>query len=137
VIETPEDRRIKVFRRGTWVALNGVIPKGGHVKPIYSVGESLLWKNAQKNEKKNKISEVMKRIIPHRSPLITTCVWSPWKVLSRVTSRHHIYEINNKEDRPSRNKLWLFNENHFDRPVATIKVAKDAKRGQGLWSIRW
>jgi hypothetical protein len=35
------------------------------------VGDKLLWKKAQKNEKKNKISDVINKIMPHRSPLAT------------------------------------------------------------------
>ena len=67
----PEESKINVFNRGTWVALNGIIPDGGHNNPISIVGLNLLWKNAQKNEKKNKTSEVINKIIPHRKPLIT------------------------------------------------------------------
>jgi len=39
---TPEERRIIVLRRGTWVALKGIIPKGGHSIPTSLVGASLL-----------------------------------------------------------------------------------------------
>lgn len=42
VTVTPEDKRIIVFKRGTWIALNGVIPEGGHKRPISIVGDSLL-----------------------------------------------------------------------------------------------
>jgi len=58
--------------------LNGVTPDGGHNRPISEVGDRLLWKKAQKNEKKNKTSEVINKIIPHRKPLNTIDVWSPW-----------------------------------------------------------
>jgi len=54
-----------------------VIPVGGHLRPISIVGARLLWKKAQKKEKKNSTSEVINRIIPHRSPFITIEVWSP------------------------------------------------------------
>jgi hypothetical protein len=74
---TPEERRIIVFSRGTWKGLKGETPRGGQKLPISKVGERLLWKKAQKKEKKNKISEVMNRIIPHRSPFSTIEVWSP------------------------------------------------------------
>jgi hypothetical protein len=60
-----------VFRRGTLNGFNGVIPAGGQQHPNSGVGDSLLWKNAQKNAKKNKTSEVINRIIPHRRPLVT------------------------------------------------------------------
>jgi len=55
----------------------GVIPAGGHLHPSSGVGARLLWKNAQKKAKKNKTSEAIKRIIPHRSPLATFNVWNP------------------------------------------------------------
>lgn len=71
VTVTPDDKRMIVFNRGTWNGLNGVMPVGGHVRPISMLGARLLWKKAQKKEKKNRTSEVIKRIIPHRSPLLT------------------------------------------------------------------
>jgi hypothetical protein len=58
--------------------LNGTIPAGGQFIPISIAGESLLWKNAQKNERKKKISETINKIIPIFSPFITTLVWRPW-----------------------------------------------------------
>jgi len=78
-----------VFNRGTWNGLKGVTPVGGQCRPISIVGDSLLWKNAQKKEKKNNTSEVIKRIMPHCSPFTTTEVCSPWWVPSRLISRHH------------------------------------------------
>lgn len=41
------------------------MPAGGHMVPSSTAGVNLLWKKAQKKEKKNKTSEVIKRIIPH------------------------------------------------------------------------
>jgi hypothetical protein len=86
---TPDDTRIRVLRRGTLNGLKGDTPVGGQDKPISMLGDNLLWKKAQKNEKKNKTSEVINRIIPHFRPLITFEVCRPWKVDSRDTSRHH------------------------------------------------
>lgn len=68
VIVTPELRRIAVFKRGIWKGLNGLIPTGGQIVPISIEGARLLWKKAQKKEKKKRTSEVIKRIIPHRRP---------------------------------------------------------------------
>ena len=45
-----------------------------HADPSSVVGDSLLWKNARKNDTKNRISETINRIIPHRSPLVTIYV---------------------------------------------------------------
>lgn len=67
--------KIIVFKRGI---LNGSkiwIPVGGQVRPSSIVGERLEWKNLQKNEIKKKISEVIKRIIPHFRPNVTWLVW--------------------------------------------------------------
>jgi len=93
VTVTPEARRIIVFKRGTWKGLNGITPWGGHWRPISIDGASLLWKKAQKKEKKNKTSDVINKIIPHRSPLATINVWSPWKAPSRLISRHHWIQV--------------------------------------------
>lgn len=65
------------------------MPAGGQNAPISGAGESLLWKNAQKKDTKKSTSEVMKRIIPHRSPYVTGEVWWPCMVPSRAMSRHH------------------------------------------------
>jgi hypothetical protein len=89
VTVTPEARRTAVLRSGTLNGFRGLIPVGGQAHPISGVGDKLLWKNAQKNAKKNSTSDVMNRIIPHRRPLVTYEVWNPMKVLSRMTSRHH------------------------------------------------
>jgi hypothetical protein len=59
------------------------------VDPSSIVGDRLEWKNAQKNDTKNRTSNTINKIIPHRSPVVTTFVCSPWYVPSRVTSRHH------------------------------------------------
>jgi hypothetical protein len=89
VTVTPDASRIAVFSRGICIGLKGVIPVGGHIDPNSIVGDSLLWKNAQKKDTKNKTSEIINRIIPHRSPVVTLLVCMPWYVPSRVMSRHH------------------------------------------------
>lgn len=71
VTVTPEARRTAVFKSGTEKGFKGVIPVGGQAQPNSGVGASLLWKNAQKNAKKNITSEVIKRIIPQRKPFAT------------------------------------------------------------------
>jgi hypothetical protein len=63
-----------VFSKGTLNGFNGLIPAGGQQHPNSGVGDRLLWKNAQKNAKKNKTSEVINRIIPQRSPFVTYVV---------------------------------------------------------------
>jgi hypothetical protein len=61
-----------VFRRGICKGLKGEMPVGGQIAPNSTAGERLLWKKAQKNEIKKKISETINRIIPHRNPRVTT-----------------------------------------------------------------
>jgi hypothetical protein len=62
---------------------------GGQVDPSSIAGNRLLWKNAQKNNTKNRISDRINKLIPHRNPFVTIFVCSLWYVPSRVTSRHH------------------------------------------------
>jgi|TARA_B110001452_G_scaffold261310_1_gene259970 hypothetical protein len=57
-----------VLRSGTWKGLNTLIPKGGHNLPISTLGDNLLWKKAQKNLKKKKISDTINNAIPQRKP---------------------------------------------------------------------
>lgn len=52
-----------------------MIPLGGQFIPSSGVGESLLWKNPQKNEMKKNTSDVINMIIPQRSPIVTINVW--------------------------------------------------------------
>ena len=71
VTVTPDANRTAVFSKGTLNGFSGVIPAGGQQHPSSGVGDSLLWKNAQKKAKKNSTSDVIKRIIPHRNPFVT------------------------------------------------------------------
>ena len=68
---TPEARRTAVFNKGSLNGFSGVLPAGGQQHPSSGVGDKLLWKNAQKNAKKKRTSDVINRIIPHRRPLVT------------------------------------------------------------------
>lgn len=77
VMEIPDDNKIIVFSNGIPIGLNVKIPLGGHCIPISIVGDSLLWRNAQKNDLKNSTSEVMNKIIPHFILLITFLVCKP------------------------------------------------------------
>lgn len=64
VILTPDDNKINVFKKGN---SNGAIssnPLGGHKQPILTAGDKLEWKKAQKNPKKNIISDTINNIIP-------------------------------------------------------------------------
>lgn len=89
VTVAPDARRTAVFNRGTLNGLIGVIPVGGQVQPSSGVGASLLWKKAQKNDKKKQTSERINRIIPNRRHFNKFWVCSPINAPSRVISRHH------------------------------------------------
>ena len=52
VTVAPEARRIAVLRRGIWKGLKVWIPAGGQQLPTSTLGDNLLWKKAQKKEKK-------------------------------------------------------------------------------------
>lgn len=108
VTVAPELRRTAVFKRGTEKGFRTSIPWGGHMDPNSMAGTRLLWKKAQKKEKKKQISERMKRIIPIFKPRLTIKVWWPWKVASLITSRHQTKKINTKTATPNRsNQGWL------------------------------
>ena len=78
-----------MFIKGTFQGLNALTPKGGHEQPNSILGDNLLWKKAQKNERKNITSDVINNSMPHRKPASTIYVCSPWYEASREISRHH------------------------------------------------
>lgn len=135
--DTPDARSTAVLRRGTAYGFKGKIPVGGHVQPSSGVGARLLWKKAQKKEKKKATSEVINRIIPKRRPVETGVVWWPMKVLSRMTSRHHWSIVRLVIIRPNRRHVssWLWN--HAVRPMVREKAPAAAVSGHGLNSTRW
>lgn len=71
VTVNPDESKIKVFNKGIWRGLNGLIPLGGQFIPSSIDGDNLEWKNLQKKEIKKNTSDVINRIIPHRSPIVT------------------------------------------------------------------
>lgn len=66
-----------MLRRGICIGSNVKIPFGGQIIPISIVGDKLLWKNPQKNEIKKNTSEIINKIIPNLSPLVTAIVCFP------------------------------------------------------------
>lgn len=64
VTVNPEAKRVMVLSRGTSNGSSGKIPLGGHCIPIFGDGLKLRKKNDQNMPKKNRISDVMNRIIP-------------------------------------------------------------------------
>lgn len=137
VTVTPEANKIIVLSKGTWIGLNGKIPAGGHWSPISIVGAKLLWKNAQKKEKKNKTSDVINKIIPQRIPLATINVCNPWNVLSRLMSRHHWIQVKAKIEVPIINNVGENVWNHLTMPDVMNSAPSAPVNGQGLWSTKW
>lgn len=137
VTVTPDAKRTAVFRSGTLNALIGVIPTGGQQHPNSGDGASLLWKNAQKNAKKKQTSDTMNRIIPYRRPVVTYVLCAPWKVPSRITSRHHwiIERIITTSPAIMHVVVWMWN--HEVNPIVNIIAPTADVRGHGLTSTRW
>lgn len=101
VTVNPDANNTTVFNKGTAKAFKGLMPTGGQHEPNSIVGANLLWKNAQKKEKKNITSEIINKIIPIRNPRETASVWNPWYVLSRTTSRHHWNIVKTTRTKPT------------------------------------
>jgi len=133
----PEESKIIVFRRGTPQGLNTIIPWGGQLDPISTLGAKLEWKNAQKKDTKKNTSEVIKRIIPIRRPSSTILVWNPWKVLSREISRHQVKAVSVSIDKLINMGMVLFLCIHFEIPLVKPKAKFDLNRGHGDSSTRW
>jgi hypothetical protein len=64
VTVAPEQSNNNVFNNGTSIGLNGSIPFGGQIEPISITGANAAAKKAQKNAKKNIISDTIKSNIP-------------------------------------------------------------------------
>lgn len=137
VIDTPEVIKIIVFKRGTLIGLNLVILTGGHICPSSILGLKEKWKNLQKKEKKNIISDVMKRIIPIFKPFKTSVWCNPWKVTSRITSFH---QANAEMARIAFTikKIFLKLKNNWKFKLkANSMASSEATKGQGLIDTIW
>lgn len=96
------------------------------------MGVRLEWKNLQKKDIKNKISEEINKIIPHFIPIITWLVWNPWKVLSRITSRHQVYIVNKIIINPIIIRVVFLKWKNLIKPVNIIITPKALVIGHGL-----
>lgn len=120
-----------------FIGLNGSIDIGGHFCPISTLGEILLWKNAQKNERKNMISEIINMIIPICSPFDTSIMWFPWFLVSRDTSRHHAILVMINITTIISSILSFFVFIHRIRVSTIISALFEARMGHGLFSTIW
>lgn len=78
-----------VFIRGSSKGLNNLIDFGGQIPPKSILGDRILWKWVQNSDTKNIISDKINNIIDNLVDDLHFFVCIPWKVLSRITSRHH------------------------------------------------
>jgi len=137
VTVTPEASKIAVFRKGTCMGLNGWIPVGGQVDPSSIVGVSLVWKNAQKNDTKNRISETINKIIPQPRPFVTIFVCSPSYVPSRATSRHHWIIVSTVIITPIPSKLSSYWWNYLISLIRLINAPVAPVSGKSLLFTIW
>ena len=126
-----------VFNRGTPNGLNASTPIGGQQLPNSILGAKLLWKKAQKKDKKNITSDTMKRIIPQRRPFSTIELWRPWNLPSRDTSRHHWLQTTSNKNTLKSKIINNFSWNHETKPDAIPNPAIAANNGQGDSSTKW
>lgn len=134
---TPEDNKIIVFKRGTLKGLKTSIPIGGQTLPNSMLGARLLWKKAQKNDKKNITSEIINSLIPHRRPFSTIDVWRPWNLASRLTSRHHCLDTTTKSSKLIKNRCVFKWWNQITMPEVNPSAPIADKIGQGDSSTIW
>jgi len=138
VTVAPELRRKNVLVKGipeVWIVWTA---SGGHTPPKLKTGDKLEWKNAQKNAKKNIISDTMNKIIPNRKPLWTGAVCCSSNVASLTISRHQVYITYNKTEKPINascpppKNLFIYNT----VPKVIKNAPKDATNGHGLGSTK-
>lgn len=77
VKETPLLKRMRVFNRGMENASRGTMWRGGHSSPVSTLALNLNLKNAQKKEKKKKISLLINHPIDHFREASISTVWCP------------------------------------------------------------
>lgn len=110
---------------------------GGHCEPISILGDSLLWKKAQKNERKKKISEIINNAMPHFIFIRTFKVWLPWNDASRQISRHHWIIVAVIIKIEIKIILILLKCIKSSIPVIKVNAAIEPIKGHGLLSTIW
>lgn len=104
--------------------------------PKSFLGFNLLWKKAQNQALKNKISLKINKSMPHFNPSRTSKLWNPVS-LSRFTSRH---QLNIKIKTIKNNiikltKFFVLKKNNKFKIILIIKI--DINKGQGLILTIW
>jgi len=137
VTVTPEERRRMVFSKGILIGLKEVITVGGQFCPSSMVGEILLWKKAQKKETKNRISEVINRIIPVLRPFMTCLGCSPCSEASRWTSRHQVYLMMMVRISATKGRDFVVLFIKIRAEDTKARAPFEARMGQGLMVTKW
>lgn len=128
-----------MFSKGNSKGLTEFIPRGGHLAPNSIVGDSALWKNAQKIPKKNNASDIINKATPILSPFWTAKVWFPKYVPSDITSLNH-NDMDNIKAIKARIKLLIPILKFWNANIALyVKANKDKLvfKGQGLGDTKW
>lgn len=137
MIEIPEESRIIVFNRGTFIGLKASMLSGGQFWPISIHGLTLEWKYAQKKDTKNNTSDVINKIIPILSPSIILLKWEPCLRASRTTSFHHKKAVIIRNIKAGKERVIAFEENLFTIKEVDSQIERDVKTGHGLKVIMW
>jgi len=83
-------------------------------------------------------SDVIKRIIAQARPICTFVVWSPIRVASRTTSRHHQNEsIRRRIKFKNRSKGDVLKVNSITIDIMVAVANNGHKRGHGLICTKW
>jgi len=117
--------------------LKAITSCGGHLMPNSTLGEILLWKNAQKNEVKNNTSDTINNNIPTCNPTVTWLLWFPCSIVSENTFFHHLKEVKVKMPKVIDNvKLFLL---FIHKIIDNVKQRAEIEpiKGQGLFSTMW
>lgn len=139
VIVTPEDNKIIVLSKGNSKGLTDSMPIGGQWVPISTLGDTALWKYAQKIPKKKRASDIIKRATPIFKPLCTARVWDPKYVPSVIISLNQndidAIKLSNPTNKPyiANIKPWKLNT----AVVVTVNREKLVNIGHGDGDTRW
>lgn len=132
-----------VFNKGNTHGLIVWIPNGGQTAPIQIAGEILEWKKAQKNPKKNIISDTINKTKPILNPLCTAKVWRPSKVASIITSHNQLIKEKKKKKKPKGKNFKnehapvLYSCNHKTVEIKLVQTENAIKNGHGLGLTKW
>jgi len=137
VTVAPDVSNTTVFNSGMWKAERELRPGGGQQEPNSTAGDNEQCKYAQKNPKKKKISETIKRPIPKRKPYWTRLVWKPSNVDSTTILDHQKAQVARTSKRPSTNRKEPMADQDITRPDTKIRAETEPSNGQGEGDTKW